>query len=291
MCISAKMSGFVRRGVCPRCLRLVACSAGAVTSFHGMYLHNRLNSSSLLALLQQWTGVGQEVGPRQDVAQQLSQWLRAVDAIQLSRALHAIESMPYETERPRAALDMCALDAAFQAVKADVIGLIMANMAPARATRGRAHHTSADDSYPQAPEDFAAHIQRYLGQQKQMDVKLAALRAQMRQQLSRSTPALRKLAALDGVMEQMLGAHEQRLWASLPGCLERRLAHRRQQHQQALQTSGQGDAPHRWRQLGGWLWAFEQDLQALLLAEMQVRLQPIVGLLEAAHLETTGKQE
>ncbi len=124
-----------------------------------------------------------------------------------------------------------------------------------------------------------------------MDVKLAALRAQMRQWLSRSTPALRQLAALDGVMEQMLGTREQRLWALLPGYLERRLAHRLQQHQQALQTSGQDDAPQRWRQPGGLLWTFEQDLQALLLAEMQVRLQPIVGLLEAAHNETTGQQE
>ena len=124
-----------------------------------------------------------------------------------------------------------------------------------------------------------------------MEVKLAALRAQMRQWLSRSTPALRQLAALDGVMEQMLGTREQRLWALLPGYLERRLAHRLQQHQQALQTSGQDDAPQRWRQPGGLLWTFEQDLQALLLAEMQVRLQPIVGLLEATHNETTGQQE
>lgn len=256
-----------------------------------MYLHHRLNSSSLLVLLQQWTGVEHEGSPRQDVAQHLSQWLRAVDAIQLSRALHTIESMPAETERPGPAVDTRALDAAFQTAKADVMGLITANLAPARAMRGRAHYAPADDSYPEAAEDFAAHVQRYLGLQKQMDVKLAALRAHMRQWLSKSTPALRQLAELDGVMEQMLGAREQRLWASLPGYLERRLAHRRQQHQQALKTSGQADAPQQWRQPGGWLWAFEQDLQALLLAEMQVRLQPITGLLEAAYNQKTGQQE
>lgn len=256
-----------------------------------MYLHHRFTSSSLLVLLQQWTGVEHKGESQQDVAQQLSQWLRAVDAIQLSRALHAIESMPSETERFGPAVDMRALDAVFQSAKADVMALITAHIAPARATRGRAHHTPVDDSYLHAPEDFAAPIQRYLGQQKQMDVKLAALRAQMRQQLSRGTPALRQLAALDGVMERMLGAHEQRIWASLPGYLERRMAHRRQQHQQALQTSGPDDAPQHSRQPGGWLCEFEQDSQALLLAEMQVRLQPIMGLLEAAHNETTGQQE
>lgn len=262
--------------------------AGAVTSFHGMYLHHRFNTPSLLVLLQQWTGVEHKGDPQQDVAQQLSPWLRAVDAIQFSRALHAIESMPCETERPVPAVDTRALDAVFQAAKADVMGLITANFAPAKAMRGRAHQIPIDDSYPHAPEDFAAHMQRYLGLQKQMDVKLAALRAQMRQWLSKSTFALRQLAVLDGVMEQMLGAREQRLWASLPGYLERRLMHR---YQLALKATGQADEPLRARQPGGWLWAFEQDLQALLLAEMQVRLQPIMGLLEAAHNEKTGQQE
>ena len=62
-------------------------------------------------------------------------------------------------------------------------------------------------------------------------------------------------------------------------------------HQQALQARGQADEPPRWRQPGGWLWAFEQDMHALLLAEMQVRMLPITGLLEAAHNEKTGQQE
>ena len=228
--------------------------------------------------------------PQQDVAQQLSQWLHAVDAIQFNRALHAIESMRSEAKQPMPEVDACALDAVFQTAKADLMGLFSANIAPAKAMRGRAHRAPADDSYPEAPEALASHIQRYLGLQKQMDVRLAALRAQVRQWLSNSTFELRQLAVLDEVMEQMLGAREQRLWASLPGYLERRLAHRRHQ-QQALRTAGQDDAPQRWRQPGGWLWDSERNLQALLLAEMQVRLQPITGLLEAAHNETTGRQE
>ena len=59
-----------------------------------------------------------------------------------------------------------------------------------------------------------------------MDTRLLALRAQVRHAIAKGRPALRQLAALDAVMEQMLGAREQRLWASLPSHLERRLAHR-----------------------------------------------------------------
>ena len=70
--------------------------------------------------------------------------------------------------------------------------------------------------------------------------------------------------------------------------LEKRLAALHRQHECALEQSGRTDDPQQWRKTGGWLWMFEQDLQALLLAEMQVRLQPIMGLLQAAHNEKNG---
>ena len=50
-----------------------------------------------------------------------------------------------------------------------------------------------------------------------------------------------------------------------------------------LAASGGVDDPARWKQPGGWLHAFERDLQALLQAEIDVRLQPVMGLLEAAQ--------
>lgn len=270
-----------------------------------MYLHHRLNSSRLVVLLQQWAREdgGRAVQPpqqqqqqqQQDVAVQLSQWLGTVDAVQLSRALHAIESLPDAggiAGGPREPVcDVAALERFVQKAKADLTALVTAKAAAPKPLRARADNTPVEMPDPQADADFAAHGPRHLDMQKQMDTRLLALRVQVRHTLTKGTPALRQLAALDAVMEQMLGAREQRLWASLPGHLERRLAYRHQMHQQALQASGQADEPLRWRQPGGWLWAFEQDMQALLLAEMQVRLQPITGLLEAAHNEKTGRQE
>jgi anthranilate synthase component 1 len=46
-----------------------------------MYLRHRLNSSSLVVLLQQWAGSEGEQVSQQDVAEQLSLWVDAVDAI------------------------------------------------------------------------------------------------------------------------------------------------------------------------------------------------------------------
>ncbi|WP_305743930.1 DUF3348 family protein [Acidovorax sp. A1169] len=261
--------------------------------FFRMPLPHRLDSSRLVVLLAQWTQA-QRASVGSDVAGQLGQWLSVVDAVELNGSLRSIETHAAQAPVPQdLALDALALEELFQKAKADLTRLATAPAKPARPVRERADNTPVEQPDPQAQADFAAHGPRYLEQQKQMDMRLVALRTQVRAGLLKGSATLRQLAALDGVMEQMLGAREQRLWASLPGHLERRFVQLRKAHQARLQDSGQADDPLRWRRAGGWLASFEQDLQALLLAEMQVRLQPITGLLEAARNENkrTGIQE
>lgn len=265
-----------------------------------MYLHHPLNSSRLVVLLQQWARQdgerpGQSPAPTgdTDVAEQLAQWLGTVDAVKLSRALHAIETLPAEAGSLAnlKAVDLPALDHLVEKTKADLQALVTAKVAAPKPLRARADNTPVQAPDPQVEADYAAHSPRYLDLQKQIDTRLLAVRVQVRHALAQGSSGLRQLAALDAVMEQMLGAREQRLWASLSGHLERRLVRRHHEHLQTLQNSRVADEPLRWRQAGGWLWAFEQDLQALLIAELQVRLLPITGLLEAAHHEKTGRQE
>lgn len=261
--------------------------------FPRMPLPHRLDSSRLVVLLAQWTQAERaQVGG--DVAEQLGQWLSVVDAVELNGSLRSIETHAAQPPvREDSALESQALEDLFQKTKADLTHLAMAPAKPVRPVRERADNTPVEQPDPQAQADFATHGPRYQELQKQMDMRLAALRAQVRAGLLKGSATLRQLAALDGVMEQMLGAREQRLWASLPGHLERRFVQLRKAHQARLQESGHADDPLRWRRAGGWLASFEQDLQALLLAEMQVRLQPITGLLEAARNENkrTGFQE
>lgn len=251
-----------------------------------MYPHHRLNSSALVVLLQQWAQADAGAPARTDVAEELGQWLSTVDAVTLSRSLHAIESFPTSGAAPEGdGFDAEALQVSFQHAKAELIGLASSRPAPSKPARERADNTRAQAPDPEAEGEFGFHAPRYLGLQKQMDAKLLALRAQVRHGVSQGPRALRQLAALDAVMEQLTFAREQRLWASLPAHLDRRLVQLRRAHQDRLQALGQSDDPQRWRQPGGWLLAFERDMQALLLAEMHVRLQPILGLLEAARNE------
>lgn len=256
--------------------------------------HSSLHSARLVALLAQWNDVERARGEPADVAEQLGQWLGTVGSVKLSRALHAIESLRVDQPGPNegveggTAPDMRLLDETFKAVRAEVISLIQAPAMPLRPVRERADNTPVAEPDPRVGADFATLAPRYFALQKQMETKLMVLRAQMRASLSQGSPTLQQLAALDGVMEQMLGDREQRLWALLPSQLEKRLMALHSKHEAALQQSGRADDPQQWRKTGGWLWSFEQDLQALLLAEMQVRLQPIMGLLQAALNEKNG---
>ncbi|EJE53429.1 Protein of unknown function (DUF3348) [Acidovorax sp. CF316] len=259
----------------------------------GMYLHQRIDSSRLVVLLAQWTRA-ERAPAQQDVAEQLGQWLSVVDAVELNGSLRSIEAhMAPSAAGDESAIDAQALEDLLHKTKADLTRLATAPARSARPLRERADNTPVEQPDPQVQADFAAHGPRYAEQQKQLDARLGALRTQVRAALLKGPAPLRQLAALDGVMEQMLGVREQRLWASLPGHLERRFVQLRKAHQARVQASGQADDPLRWRQAGGWLAGFEQDLQALLLAEMQVRMQPIMGLLEAARNENrrTGNQE
>jgi hypothetical protein len=217
-----------------------------------MTLHHRLNRSRLVFLLQQWKQGASAHAEQQDVAQRLSQWLGALEADRLNASLRAIESYPAQAGvgggagvPPGQPVDAVALEQTVQRAKAELTALVAA--------------TAVDDLDGTDPAaDQALLNQRYQGVQKAFASRLKALRTLVRQQLAKGPPQLRRLAALDGVMEQMLATREPRLWASVPGHLAQR-------------RSASAHLSH--------------DLRALLQAELQVRLQPIVGLVEAARNE------
>ena len=219
-----------------------------------------------------------------DVGEELSQWLSTVDAVTLSRAVRAAEEVvPTSVLEDAGVAAVRELAQLVSAARVELAALVEGRPAAGRAQRSRADNTPTDPPDPAAEAEFAPHGARYRAAQKQIEARTAVVRAQVRSGLAAAAPPARPLAALDAVMEQVMAPREQRLWATLAGHLERRMAHRRQLHQDMLAATGSVDDPARWKQPGGWLYAFERDLQALLQAEIDVRLEPVMGLLEAAQ--------
>jgi hypothetical protein len=115
-----------------------------------------------------------------------------------------------------------------------------------------------------------AYRQRHLELQRQMEQMVGALRDHVRQAVSRVSPQLRQLAALDAAMEQVLAPREQATLPTAVTLLKRRF-------EQLRSADGGTDA-------------FAAEWRQALLAEMELRLEPVTGLVEARRNEMNTRQ-
>lgn len=115
-------------------------------------------------------------------------------------------------------------------------------------------------------EADAARIQQHcLRHQRAMQAATGRLRGRLRDALAQRQGEAARLAELDAAMEALLSPREQALLAMVPGLLAR--------HFERLQREA---APATAR--ATWRAAFGRDMRDVLLAELDLRFQPIDGL-------------
>lgn len=214
--------------------------------------------------------------PRQSFADRLGQWLDFADAIALFSALNGSTDAaggPATAEHP-------ALRDEFARVRGALLDSINTDgvLTPGKA-RIRLPAPAWHASTPGAA-DYLPYHRYYLAHQRDMGAAIAPLRASVRAGLAQRAPALRQLAALDGVLDQALAPRERSLLATVPQLLGRRFEQLHQAHRNALTTP---DDPARWLQPGAWLHTFCQDMRVVLRAELELRLQPVAGLMDALN--------
>lgn len=249
------------------------------------------NSSRLIQILgglcaETHAGTGAATGAegaaesKTSFSERLGQWLGFTDAIALSGALNA-RVMP-EAARIAAPTGHSVEEdcVRLRAALADSIvcdGVLRPGRARIKLPVPAASVTGVDRV------DFQVYRRYYAAHQRDMEAGIGPLRARTREVLSSTSPALRQLATLDGVLEQAFGNQERDLLAGVPQLLERRFAQLKRSHQEALATAQHVENPGAWLQPGGWLAVFCQDMQAVLQAELEIRLQPVLGLLDALN--------
>lgn len=238
---------------------------------------------------------------QQPLADRLSQWLGWTDAIALSTVLSApapavgrVTRSDGEDEAQRCLSLRSALS------KAIVTDAVLAPPRPsARYARGQ--QGAPVPEAPELPADFAVFRQCYLALQQKMEADIGDMRTRLRNRLAGQSPEMAKLAALDALMERSLSVRERNLLGTVPGLLARRFAALRKatqaaeaeaqaqaqaqaQTQAEAQAEAQPEAPpaaNTENTPGSWLATFRKDMQSLLLAELDVRFQPVEGLLAA----------
>jgi hypothetical protein len=224
------------------------------------------HSSRLLRTLSDLAAL-EAAAPGTAFAERLGLWVDYTDAITLC-AVHSGNQASPPAAPPASTPDAHALawDLEFARLRAVLERAITSASLP------QLERTAAPDAAAEAltARDITAayepYRRYYLAQQRDMELKVPPLRSRVREVLAQGNPALQQLAALDAALDGILGERETRLLAALPQLLKKRFAHQLRNH-----------APE----------PFGHELQTVLLAELDLRLQPALGLIEALHQETT----
>ncbi|OYV00401.1 MAG: hypothetical protein CFE45_09270 [Burkholderiales bacterium PBB5] len=222
------------------------------------------------------------------MAERLSPWLGWTDAIALAAVLPGPPAAaPGQLRAPALAGARAAL-AEHQRVRRMLLAAIDAALAPdgrpadpavAKARSGARGRSAPvpkpvpvvdDAAADQAanPADPADYRRLYTAQQRAMDSAIGPLRAQLRTALAAQGPALAQLATLDAVLDQALAARERQVLGGVPALLDKHFRRLRQ-----APSASAGPA--------AWLARFGQDVQGVLRAELEIRLQPVAGMAAA----------
>lgn len=231
---------------------------------------------------------------QQAFADRLSHWLGWTDAIALSAALQGgpglasappadAHPLPAGAEEGECARVRAALTRSIAEDNLFVTAPPEPPKAPARGmyVRGAAYEPPAPPPPAANEADFTPYRLRYQARQQAMDAGIGALRERLRAGVAARPGDAARLAALDTVMEQVLGEQERRLLGALPNVLEKHYQRLRRQHQQALADAAAESPTPAQPQHSGWLYQFGQDAQTMLQSELDIRFKPVEGLLEA----------
>jgi hypothetical protein len=269
-----------------------ASRSGAPGAFLRGSLNRSATRSALVRQLSEGSGVGAAAPTGQDFAERLGAWLSVADSITLRTALQSIPAAQKAKLSSAVPIDPQSLAEELQRVRATLTKSIT-TVESALPSRGRADHSShVAAPVPVIPLDPAAEFamlhQRYSEQQRRMEMSVDALRARAREVLAQASPELAQLAALDGVVDKMLGGREQHLLSTVPAFLKKRFEQLRRQAAAEAAADTEplfGETPKPSQQ-PTWLVQLTAEFEQALLAELDLRLQPIAGMAEA--LQSSG---
>jgi hypothetical protein len=212
---------------------------------------------------------------KQSLSDQLSQWLDWTQAIALSTAL---DGKPSAAAGDPPAFDSAEEDECAR-VRNSLANAITAEHEWLAVVQRGVEPSTAGETGANVVVDYAAFRQRYLAVQRSMQAATGHLRGRLRDMLAQTSAEMARLADVDAVMELALTPREHALLAAVPGLLGQHFERLQQARHKALaeaQAAEEGPAAP-----GAWLEVFRKDMQSVLLAELDVRFQPVEGLLAA----------
>ncbi|MDQ8031669.1 hypothetical protein CEG14_21915 [Bordetella genomosp. 1] len=222
---------------------------------------------------------------RLPLSDRLSQWLGWTDAIALAATLDG--NTPVVPANTRTFDDEQGRECArVRSALADaIVRDTAANPPPLRNARNKA---PAEPTEP----DYGTYRQRCLSLQHTMETNIGNLRSRLRGMLAGKTQRATRLAVLDAIMDRALIPRERSLLGTVPFMLQGRFERlRAAARTERAEAAAQGlPVPA----LDAWLPAFLSDMRNVLLAELDLRMQPVEGLIAtlraSADVQTLNKK-
>jgi hypothetical protein len=237
------------------------------------------HSSRLIRILADLACV-EAAEPGTGFAEKLGLWVDYTDAITLC-AVHNNAS----PASPAAPAQAPAMDAEFARQRALLERAITtASLPQAEPAAGTAQAVPTASDITVAFEPYRRY---YVAQQRDMELKVPPLRSRVRDAMAQAAPAQRQLAALDAALDGILAEREAKLLGALPQLLKKRFGRLLKAQHLAQADAAPDHKPAPGQQSGAWLLRFGHEMQTVLLAELDLRLQPALGLIEALHHEQT----
>ena len=244
----------------------------------------RLHSSELLRFLAS-QGMADPAADTGDVGQSLGEWLDFRQAIALQGFIGTVDDPAAVPAKPTARVDAAVLHKRFTEVRNALEMSIVKGSVPALGLV-RIELPLAELDHPiDIKTAFDPFRRFFTGHQRQMDNIIRSLRVQLRGMLDKGTTAHRQLSSLDAIFENVLRVRESRLLGKISTQFEKRFAKLLKQHMKVLHGAAEADEPA--PRTTPWLEPLREDMRTALLAELDLRLQPILGLIEALTPKTT----
>ena len=223
-------------------------------------------------------------GPDTEIAAKLGAWTGFTDAITLSRIHNTEAREPKVATQPT---DASALVHEVSRVRAALEQSITSYGAPGVNKSRIALPTPQSDTSIEEASLYTPYRRYHQNHQRNLEQAVRGLRSNVRATVAKASPKLRQLAMLDASYEGILQEREAHLLSTIPTLFERNFHQLCKAHQQRMVESQQTDSPLLWLAPGAWLTRFLHNLHAALLDELDLRLQPTLGLLEAFTTENT----
>jgi hypothetical protein len=210
--------------------------------------------------------------PHQRFIERLGQSFDLADSIKIS----AVHEKQVGAAVTPATADKEAVKDEFQRVRASIVSGAVQSFAPgAAAIRTRFPEVRAEMTNEEAMS-AEPYLTFYVAQQRNVDFRIRDLHTSTRDALTDLSPQLARLAALDAVLAAPLSTPVRRSFVVVPRLLRRRFETLLEQHHQ--DNPDESNTRERWELT---LAQFRVEMQGLLLAEIETRLLPTLGLIEA----------